>query len=162
SWGSVLPGQCRSGSGDDSFVRKYDPDGAEVWTREFGTSEESFAWGVAVDSNGVYVVGQEATANGAMGRNFIRDVTRAFFAKFENTAVPAGPGPRILPGCVVNAASYVGGGVAPGEIVTLFGSAMGPSELVQYRLTEDHRLASALADARILFNGVPAPLLYVS
>jgi hypothetical protein len=54
----------------------------------------------------------------------------AFFAKFEKTA-PAvtGTGPRIFPGCVVNAASYVGGGVVPGEIVTLFGSAMGPSEL---------------------------------
>lgn len=63
---------------------------------------------------------------------------------------------------MVNAGSYVGGGVAPGEIVTLFGSAMGPPELVRLRLTEDRRLATALADTRILFNGVPAPLVYVS
>jgi uncharacterized protein (TIGR03437 family) len=55
-----------------------------------------------------------------------------------------------------------GGGVAPGEIVTLFGSAMGPSELVPLRLTDDPRLATALAETRIPFNGVPAPLLYVS
>jgi len=63
---------------------------------------------------------------------------------------------------VVNAASYVGGGVAPGEIVTIFGSAMGPSELVRLRLAEDRTLATTLADTRILFNGAPAPLLYVS
>ncbi|MGH7486578.1 MAG: hypothetical protein ACREMY_13410, partial [bacterium] len=37
--------------------------------------------------------------------------------------------PRISWECVVNAASYAGGGVAPGEIVTLFGQAMGPAEL---------------------------------
>jgi uncharacterized protein (TIGR03437 family) len=63
---------------------------------------------------------------------------------------------------VVNAASYIGGGVAPGEIVTLFGSALGPAELVRLRLTDDGRVATTLADTRILFNGLPAPLLYVS
>jgi uncharacterized protein (TIGR03437 family) len=52
--------------------------------------------------------------------------------------------------------------VVPGEIVTLFGSSIGPSETVRLRLTEDRRLATTLADTRILFNGVPAPLLYVS
>jgi uncharacterized protein (TIGR03437 family) len=63
---------------------------------------------------------------------------------------------------VVNAASYAGGGVAPGEIVTLFGSSMGPAELVTSRLTEDRRLATTLAETRVLFNGEPSPLLYVS
>jgi hypothetical protein len=35
----ALPGQCASGSGGDSFVRRYDPDGYELWTREFGMPE---------------------------------------------------------------------------------------------------------------------------
>ena len=44
---------------------------------------------------------------------------RAFLAKFDKSNAPVAlPGPRIFPDCVVNAASYVGGGVAPGEIVT--------------------------------------------
>jgi uncharacterized protein (TIGR03437 family) len=63
---------------------------------------------------------------------------------------------------VVNAASYVGGGVTPGEIVTIFGSALGPTESVQKALNETGTLPTNLADTRILFNGVPAPLLYVS
>ena len=67
-----------------------------------------------------------------------------------------------MPDCVLNAASYVGGGVAPGEIVTIFGAAMGPSETVPLSLTADGRLDTTLAGARILFNGAPAPLLYVS
>jgi uncharacterized protein (TIGR03437 family) len=39
---------------------------------------------------------------------------------------------------------------------------MGPPELTRLRLTEDRRLTTTLADTRILFNDVPAPLLYVS
>jgi uncharacterized protein (TIGR03437 family) len=168
----ALPGQCRSGSGSDSFVRKYDPDGAEVWTREFGTSDAAWASAVAVDADGVYVVGRNGTAQ--VEEAFYLGVFStetpagsAFLARFEKTAaVVTGSGPRIFPDCVVNAASYVGGGVAPGEIVTLFGSAMGPSELISFQnLIEDNgvlRLPTALADTRILFDGVPAPLLYVS
>jgi uncharacterized protein (TIGR03437 family) len=149
-------------------VRKYDLDGAEVWTREFGTSQATWASGVTVDADGVYVVGQEGTAQVRDDLELfnvfapVNPGSTAFLAKFEKAAAPAGSGPRIFPDCVVNAASYVGGGVAAGEIVTLFGATMGPSELVRLRVTEDRRLATTLADTRILFNGVPAPLLYVS
>jgi uncharacterized protein (TIGR03437 family) len=83
--------------------------------------------------------------------------------KFEKTAAVATSGrPRIFPSCVVNAASYVGGGVAPGEIVTIFGSGMGPSEPAKLSVTSERRLATTLAGVRILFDGMPAPLVYVS
>jgi uncharacterized protein (TIGR03437 family) len=70
--------------------------------------------------------------------------------------------PRIHGECVVNAANFLGGGVAPGEIVTVFGSAMGPAELSPMRLTEDGLIPTNIASTRILFNGAPAPLLHVS
>lgn len=166
----ALPGQCSSSSGGDSFVSKYDGKGVEVWTREFGTPDAAWASGIAVDANGVYVVGQEGTAMflddvewlGLSGPLAPGNVSRgAFLARFEKTAVATGSGPRILPGCVVNAASYVGGGVAAGEIVTVFGSAMGPAEIVAGRVT-DGKLATLLTGTRILFDGVAAPLVYVS
>ena len=47
--GPALPGQCRSGSAVDSFVRKYSLDGAELWTREFGTADAAWANDVAVN-----------------------------------------------------------------------------------------------------------------
>jgi uncharacterized protein (TIGR03437 family) len=150
---SSLPGQCRSGSSGDAFVRKYDSNGAELWTGEFGTPYSASASSVAVDGTGVYAVGAASDASGAF----------LLLTKFEKgVAVTMNSKPHILPGCVVNAASYVGGGVAPGEIVTIFGSAMGPSELVPLHLGEDRKLATTLANTRILFNGVAAPLLYVS
>ncbi|MEO8594078.1 MAG: hypothetical protein ABI759_12220 [Candidatus Solibacter sp.] len=165
----ALPGQCRSGSGRDSFVRKYDIEGAQVWTRQFGTPDSTWATGVALHPSGVYVVGQVANALRDEWENFEpfvgfeAAIPGAFLAKFEKpAAVAAVSAPRIFPGCVVNAASYVGGGVAPGEMVTIFGSAMGPAELVLLHLAENGRLANTLAETRVLFNGVAAPLVHVS
>jgi uncharacterized protein (TIGR03437 family) len=157
-----LPGYCRSGSAADSFVRKYSADGTELWTRQFGSPDASLARGVAVNDNGVFVAGVAGEGRWD-GFAYPNPNRAAYLARFEKAAAAIGGSrPRIFPGCVVNAASYVGGGVAPGEIVTVFGSAIGPVDLVPPRLTDDSRLATTLADTRILFNGVPAPLLYVS
>src|SRR5580693_2834023 len=54
----TLPGQTGSGGGPDSFVRKYDTSGNELWTRQFGTGLPVFAFGVAAGGGGVYAVGQ--------------------------------------------------------------------------------------------------------
>lgn len=51
-----LPGQSSLAS-VDGFVRRYDLDGNEVWTRQFGTACPTAALGVAVHTTGVYVTG---------------------------------------------------------------------------------------------------------
>ena len=53
----ALPNQTSAG-GSDAFVRKYDSNGLELWTRQFGTARNDDAYGVSVDSTGVYVVGR--------------------------------------------------------------------------------------------------------
>lgn len=53
----AFPGQTNAGS-SDAYVRKYDSSGAEVWTRQFGTSSTDNALSVGVDASGsVYVAG---------------------------------------------------------------------------------------------------------
>jgi len=47
----VLRGQTSAG-GNDALVRQYLPNGSEGWTRQFGSSDDDFAYGLAVDSNG--------------------------------------------------------------------------------------------------------------
>jgi hypothetical protein len=42
----------------DIFVRKYNSDGDEIWTQQFGSSEFDIANGVSVDASGVYVAGE--------------------------------------------------------------------------------------------------------
>ncbi len=61
---------------------------------------------------------------------------------------------------VVSAASYQGGTVAPGEIVTIFGANYGPASLVTYQLDASGRFATSLAGVEVLFDGAPAPLVY--
>jgi uncharacterized protein (TIGR03437 family) len=63
---------------------------------------------------------------------------------------------------IVNAASYVGSAVSPGEMVTIFGSQMGPDVLVGLQLDTAGRVATQLAGTRVLFDGTPAPLIYTS
>ena len=46
--------------GDDAFVRKYKTDGTIEWTKQFGTPQDDFPTGIAVDASGVYVVGRTA------------------------------------------------------------------------------------------------------
>jgi len=62
---------------------------------------------------------------------------------------------------VVNAASYLGGGIAPGEIVTVFGTFLGPS-IGQGATVSNGFIGSSLANVQVTFNGYPGPLLYVS
>lgn len=70
---------------------------------------------------------------------------------------------RVTADGVVNAASFASGVVAPGEIVTIFGSGFGPTAIVGYQLTADRgAFTKALSDTRVLFDGVPAAMVYTS
>jgi uncharacterized protein (TIGR03437 family) len=152
STGRALPGQCKAG-GTDVFVRKYDSGGVELWTRQFGTSGYDSAGNLAVDSTGVYLSG------GVRGQS----QAGAFIVRLGKTqSLPADTRPAISWECVVNSASYAGGGVAPNEIVTIFGQAMGPPGLSTFRLGADGTVSTMLSDTRVLFNGVAAPLLNTS
>jgi uncharacterized protein (TIGR03437 family) len=62
----------------------------------------------------------------------------------------------------VNAASYQGGGVAPGELVTLFGSNLGPAVLQKPLVSATGVVGAVAGGASVLFNGVAAPMVYAS
>jgi len=48
-----------SAGGSDAFVRKYDANGAELWTRQFGTPGHDQAGSMAIDGSGaLFVLGQ--------------------------------------------------------------------------------------------------------
>jgi uncharacterized protein (TIGR03437 family) len=69
-------------------------------------------------------------------------------------------GPTIT--AVTNAASYSPGPVSPGEIVTIFGSDIGPSTLAPLRITDGGTLDTNLGGTQVFFDGYPAPLIYSS
>ncbi|MCP5109809.1 MAG: hypothetical protein GY953_03120 [bacterium] len=71
----------------------------------------------------------------------------------------AGETPRIS--TLAHGASQRIGPAAPGEIVAIYGSNIGPDTGVEARLTASGRLPTAVQATEVHFNGIPAPLLYV-
>ncbi len=61
------------------------------------------------------------------------------------------PGSNLLPG-----------DISPGEILTLFGSGLGPSTLTEFTLGSNGFFPTQIAGTSVTFNGVPAPLIYTS
>jgi uncharacterized protein (TIGR03437 family) len=60
---------------------------------------------------------------------------------------------------VVNGASGAKGAIAPGEIVVIYGSNLGPQLLTPEQVV-NNVVTTVLAGTRVLFNGTPAPVLY--
>jgi hypothetical protein len=82
----AFPGQHSAG-GIDGFVRKYDVDGNEVWTRQFGTPTHDFHTVISVNASGVYVVGFTFAGDGdAVGRQFDADGNEVWAHQFETPA----------------------------------------------------------------------------
>lgn len=60
------------------------------------------------------------------------------------------------------AGGALGAVAAPGELISLFGSRLGPAEPSTAQPGSDGRMPTALAGTQVFFNGAAAPLLYVS
>ena len=70
-----------TGAGDsDGFLRKYDLDGTEVWTRQFGTSESDEILSMAIDASGLYLAG---TTTGTMAGQTRAGSVDAFVRKYD-------------------------------------------------------------------------------
>jgi hypothetical protein len=72
----ALPGQTSAGS-IDAYVRKYDSNGNEIWTRQFGTEMSDRVQGAAAHDGAVYLAGSTGGVflgqTGAGGRDaFVR------------------------------------------------------------------------------------------
>jgi uncharacterized protein (TIGR03437 family) len=61
---------------------------------------------------------------------------------------------------VVNAASYTAGGVSPGEIVAVYGQLLGPAAVALGTFDATGQLSTQVGGTQVLFDGVPAPLIY--
>ncbi|MEP7364362.1 MAG: IPT/TIG domain-containing protein [Acidobacteriota bacterium] len=71
------------------------------------------------------------------------------------------PGPNVS--AVVNAASFLGTSISPGEMVVLFGRGLGPATLATFDPPgAGSPIASTLAGTTVNFDSTPAPVIYTS
>jgi uncharacterized protein (TIGR03437 family) len=75
------------------------------------------------------------------------------------TLVVGSPTPSISG--VLNGASFANDAFAPGAIVSIFGRALGPDSGAAMSIRSDNSVDTVLAGVRVLFEGHPAPLLFV-
>lgn len=79
----ALPNQTFTGGSADAYIRKYDHNGNQLWTRQFGTEKWDEASGVAVGPQGLYVVGNLAP-NEAFLRKYEQNGTLIWSRHFGN------------------------------------------------------------------------------
>ena len=63
---------------------------------------------------------------------------------------------------VTSGASILSGPVAPGEVIVIWGSGLGPTPLVQYQADANGLVPTSVGGTSVYVNGVLAPVLYAS
>jgi uncharacterized protein (TIGR03437 family) len=91
------------------------------------------------------------------------DTLRGATIVFVLSPVPlVGNQPLFVSSGMVDGATTQPGAVTPGKIVVLYGSRIGAATPTPAALAADGRVSTSLGDTQVLFDGVPAPLLYSS
>ena len=130
----------------------------------------SCRWQPVADAGWIHTTYASANGNGRV--NYTADSSDQAQPRSGNITVNgqlfhltqgARPAIQVTSAGVVNAASLAFGPVSPGEIITIFGDWFGPKTGVPGQLTPDQQgFTNTLAESTVLFDGAPAPLIYVS
>lgn len=111
--------------------------------------------------SGENVLGTNAEFNTPQGITV--DLTgNVFVVDRENQRLRKLSPARIVNEGIANGATLRAGAVAPGLIVSIFGFELGPTPAEGLAVGSNGRVTTELGGTRVLFDGIPAPLLYVS
>jgi uncharacterized protein (TIGR03437 family) len=165
-----------TGGGFTGFLAELSGSGALVFSTYFGGSGVDTILGLGLAGNsGIYMAGATGSPDLPTTVNAIQrqspsytppssvtgqNALSGFLVKLSLNTVQSLP-PQIDSGCILNSASFQAGAIAPGELVSLFGSGLGPAAGAGAMLDAQGRVATQLAGASVTFDNIPAPLLYV-
>lgn len=136
-----------------AYIRRVSPDGTINTIAGSGTPGYSGDGGLATSAQ---LNGPSGVAVDAAGNLYVADADNNAVRLLQPT------GHDIAISAVTNAASNLPGPAAPGEVVVLYGSGLGPGQLAQFQTGSNGLVGTSLAGARVVFNGTPAPILYAS
>lgn len=163
------------GSGADSAVRiGLDPAGAVYVTGNTDSTDFPVTAGSSTGSEFVAALNPDGSAltfssrypGGSVAQALAVDAAGglrvANQAGIVTSLDPAAPARTRLFGIVNTAGGLLGAAVAPGEVVSIVGTRLGPPAPVHAEASEEGRMPAEVAGTRVFFDGLPAPLLYVS
>ncbi len=84
-------------------------------------------------------------------------VPRPTLYRVDLQRIPAGK--LVAPSCIANAASYGAGPATPGELMTIYGSGLGPDAGESFQVVNG-RAPTTLAGTSVTVDGTAAPILY--
>jgi uncharacterized protein (TIGR03437 family) len=151
--------QSCPGGGGDTVVAELTADGKFAAATFLGGSsfENAFAIGIAQDG-AVLLAGRTNSSDFPVTQGSLAPpglfISKLRITDPSNTAVPCS-------GLAIqNGASFLDGPVAPGELITVRGFRFGPENGVGMQLDSSGNVSNQLAGVRVLFDDIPAPLLY--
>jgi len=157
-------------TGDAFYTRLNNTGRAMVYSSYYGGTSEEAGFGITRDAAGaIYISGGTTSAELPSGpaptfqRGFGGGAPVTALSPFGDAYVVKWgdpPKPTLSLSSVVNAASFIGANVAPGEWVVIAGAGIGPETAVSS--PQDSRPPTQLSGVRVLFDGVESPLLSVS
>ena len=143
-----------SGGGPSPTFTIQVPDSASWLKASPASGNAPAAIAISVDpaklTPGTYQANLTLTGTGSAMGSFVLAVTLQVTAPLPTVSK------------VVHAASYAEGSIAPGEMLTLFGTNIGPDSLTGLALDGAGNVATSLGGVQVLFDGMPSPLVYVS
>ena len=141
------------------FVTQLAPAGNTlVYSTYLGGSGSDYGYGIALDAAGsAYVKGDTGSTNfptqSANQATYQGGTSDTFVTKIQLDT------PQITLAGIGNAANYVAGKVAPGEIIVVYGYNFGPAALAQLQYVNGVA-TTTLGNTRIYFDNVAAPMIY--
>lgn len=118
---------------------------------------------MAVTPNGTVLTAATAGPSFTPTQNgpFPAETTGGFFLSSLSPTTPSSPAPTVSLTCAGNSASLVVGPISPGELVSLFGSGLGPQQGVLIADVPPNPYPTLAANVEVTFDGIPSPLLWV-
>jgi uncharacterized protein (TIGR03437 family) len=149
---ATVPGGSANGrfTVNGSLGCQWTPSTTDLWITIAGFS--------SINGSGAVDFTTTANFTGAERTGTIKLTNDVSFTVVQSPAKPS-----IVANGVLNAASFRGGPVAPGEIVTIYGILMGPADIKTLELTADRTgITDSLSTTRVLFDGQPSPMIYTT
>jgi peptidyl-prolyl cis-trans isomerase A (cyclophilin A) len=108
-----------------------------------------------------YNAGQEANFANLPLQNYNSGLIRAANYIFVNSIAPIQP--TATSAGIAGAANYTPNataGISPGEILLIFGSQLGPTQLSGLTVNSSNSVDTLLQGTQVTFNGTPGPMIY--